>query len=121
MDFSRFDHGVLHEDQRQGSALEITDINGERWGYIRVREAMKFGQVVRSSKHADLVTTDPGAVSAAAPAGSSRLTTDNGFQLGRRRRQEPAWRTRLYFGRCGYRAAVLRSRKTPTMWRQSLS
>ena len=82
MDFSRFDHGVLHEDQRARLGIGITDINGERWGYIRVREAMKFGQVVRSSKHTDLVTTDPGAVSAAAPAGSSRLPTDNGFQLG---------------------------------------
>ena len=81
MDFSRFDHGVLHEDQRARLGIGITDINGERWGYIRIREAMNFGQVVRSSKHADLVTTDPGAVSEDAPAGSSRLPTDNGFQL----------------------------------------
>ena len=81
MDFSRFDYGVLHEDQRARLGIGITDINGERWGYIRVREAMKFGQVVRSSKHADLVTTNPGEVSADAPAGSSRLPTNNGFQL----------------------------------------
>ena len=81
MDFSRFDYGALHEDQRARLGIGITDINGERWGYIRVREAMKFGQVVRSSKHGDLVSTDPGAVSAAAPVGSDTLTTDNGFQL----------------------------------------
>ena len=81
MDFSRFDYGVVHEDQRARLGIGITDINGERWGYIRIREAMKFGQVVRSSKHADLVTTNPGEVSATAPVGSTRLTTDNGFQL----------------------------------------
>ena len=81
MDFSRFDYGVLHEDQRARLGIGITDINGERWGYIRIREAMDFGQVVRSSKHADLVTTSPGVVSAAAPIGSSRLPTTNGFQL----------------------------------------
>ena len=81
MDFSRFDYGALHEDQRARLGIGITDINSERWGYVRVREAMSFGQVVRSSKHADLVATSPGEVSAAALAGSSRLPTDNGFQL----------------------------------------
>ena len=81
MDFSRFDYGALHEDQRARLGIGITDINGERWGYIRVREAMKFGQVVRSSKHTDLVTTNPGEVFAAASVGSDKLTTNNGFQL----------------------------------------
>ena len=80
MDFSRFDYGALHEDQRARLGIGITDINSERWGYIRVREAMKFGQVVRSSKHADLVSTNPGEVSAATSVGSDKLTTDNGFQ-----------------------------------------
>ena len=81
MDFSRFDYGALHEDQRARLGIGITDINGERWGYIRIREAMRFGQVVRSSKHADLVSTSPGAVAAAAPVRSDKLTTKNGFQL----------------------------------------
>ena len=81
MDFSRFDYGVVHEDQRARLGIGITDINGERWGYVRIREAMKFGQVVRSSKHADLVSTSPGAVSAVASVGSDKLTTENGFQL----------------------------------------
>ena len=81
MDFSRFDYGALHEDQRARLGIGITDINGERWGYIRVQEAMKFGQVVRSSKHADLVTTNPGEVAATAAVGTDKLTTDNGFQL----------------------------------------
>ena len=80
MDFSRFDYGVVHEDQRARLGIGITDINGERWGYIRIRQAMKFGMVVRSSVHGDLVTTDPGEVSAAAPVGSNKLTTNNGFQ-----------------------------------------
>ena len=81
MDFSRFDYGAIHEDQRARLGIGITDINGERWGYVRIREAMKYGMVVRSSIHTDLVTTNPGAVSAAAPVGSTTLTTDNGFQL----------------------------------------
>ncbi len=81
MDFSRFDYGALHEDQRARLGIGITDINGERWGYIRIREAMKFGMVVRSSVHTDLVTANPGAVSADAPIGSDKLTTENGFQL----------------------------------------
>ena len=33
MDFSRFDYGALHEDQRARLGIGITDINGERWGY----------------------------------------------------------------------------------------
>ena len=81
MDFSRFDYGVVHEDQRARLGIGITDINGERWGYIRIREAMSFGQVVRSSLHTDLVTTNPGEVLANAPVGSDKLTTTNGFQL----------------------------------------
>ena len=81
MDFSRFDYGALHDDQRARLGIGITDINGERWGYVRVQEAMRFGQVVRGSKTADLVTTNPGEVSAVAPIGSDRLVTDNGFQL----------------------------------------
>ena len=81
MDFSRFDYGALHEDQRARLGIGITDINGERWGYVRVCAALKFGEVVRSSVHTDLVTTNPGAVSATAPAGSNKLPTDNGFQL----------------------------------------
>ena len=81
MDFSRFDYGAIHADQRARLGIGITDINGERWGYIRIREAMKFGMVVRSSLHADLVSTSPGAVSAAAAVGSDKLTTNNGFQL----------------------------------------
>ena len=81
MDFSRFDYGALHEDQRARLGIGITDINGERWGYVRVCAAMKFGEVVRSSVHADLVTTNPGAVSAVAPVGSNKLTTDDGFQF----------------------------------------
>ena len=40
MDFSKFDYGVLHEDQRARLGIGITDINGERWGYVRIREAM---------------------------------------------------------------------------------
>ena len=80
MDFSRFDHGVVHEDQRARLGIGITDINGERWGYIRIREAMSFGRVVRSSVHVDLITGNPGAVTGSAPVGSDKLTTDNGFQ-----------------------------------------
>lgn len=80
MNFSRFDYGVVHEDQRARLGIGITDINGERWGYVRIREAMQFGQVVRSSIHTDLVSTNPGAVTENAPVGSTRLTTDNGFQ-----------------------------------------
>ena len=81
MDFSRFDYGVLHEDQRARLGIGITDINGERWGYVRVCAVLKFGEVVRSSVHRDLVTTNPGEVSGKAPAGSNRLPTDNGFQF----------------------------------------
>ena len=82
MDFSRFDYGAIHPDQRARLGLGIRDVNGERWGYIRVREAMSFGQVARASKHADLVTTDPGAVSQTIATGSDKLTTSNGFVLG---------------------------------------
>ena len=81
MNFSRFDYGALHEDQRARLGIEITDINGERWGYVRLREAIGYGEVVRSSKHADLVTTDPGEANAAAAAGTDRLPTSDGFLL----------------------------------------
>ena len=80
MDFSRFDYGAIHPDQRARLGIGITDINGERWGYIRIREVMSFGQVVRGSKHADLVTP-AGTVSAAAAIGTDKLTTVNGFVL----------------------------------------
>ena len=81
MDFSRFDYGAVHEDQRARLGIGITDVNDERWGYVRIREAMQFGMVVRSSVHDDLVTPDPGAVVKDAPAGTDRLPTENGFQL----------------------------------------
>ena len=81
MDFSRFDYGAVHEDQRARLGIGITDVNDERWGYIRIREAMQFGMVVRSSKHADLVMPDPVEVAEDAPAGTDRLRTENGFQL----------------------------------------
>lgn len=81
MDFSRFDYGALHEDQRARLGIGITDINGERWGYVRIREAIGYGEVVRSAKHADLVGATEGAVSAASPAGSDKLTTTDGFAV----------------------------------------
>ena len=79
MDFSRFDYGVLHEDQRARLGIGITDINGERWGYIRIREAMGTGHIVRASTTADLGAADPIVVTAASPIGSDKITTLNGF------------------------------------------
>ena len=110
MDFSRFDHGVVHEDQRARLGIGITDINGERWGYIRIREAMSFGRVVRSSVHVDLVTGNPGAVTGSAPVGSDKLTTDNGFQRSGVT-QNLRGRARVYLPREGCRSAVLHFRE----------
>ena len=82
MRIERFDYGAIHADQRARLGIGYTDHNGERWGYIRIREAMKFGEIVRSSKMADLVTTNPGeVVSPFAAVGSDRLPTTDGFQL----------------------------------------
>lgn len=81
MDFSRFDYGALHEDQRARLGIGITDINGERWGYVRIRQAIGYGEVVRSAKHADLVGATEGDVSAVSAAGSDRLTTVDGFAV----------------------------------------
>ena len=80
MDFSRFDYGNLHEDQRARLGIGITDINGERWGYVQIAETMKFGQVVRSSVHTDLVSRDIGRVWEDIPAGSDGLMSEGGFQ-----------------------------------------
>ena len=79
MDFSRFDGGALHETQRARLGIEYQDLNGERWGYIRVREAMSFGEIVRSSKGAELGAADPVIVTGASAVGTSRLITTNGF------------------------------------------
>lgn len=79
MDFSRFDYGVLHEDQRARLGIGITDINGERWGYIRIREAMSAGHIVRASTTADLGAANPIVVTAASPIGSDKITTTDGF------------------------------------------
>ena len=82
MRIERFDYGAIHADQQARLGIGYTDHNGERWGYVRIREAMKFGEVVRSSKMGDLVTTSPGVVvSPFAAVGSDRLPTTDGFQL----------------------------------------
>ena len=82
MRIERFDYGRIHADQRARLGIGYTDNYGERWGYIRIREAMKFGQVARSSVMADLVTTDPAVVVSPFPGiGSDQLPTTDGFVL----------------------------------------
>ena len=79
MRIDRFDAGRIHADQRARLGIEYTDHDNERWGYIRIREAMAFGEIVRASKTADLLSQSPGEVSAASPVGSDVLHAENDF------------------------------------------
>ena len=79
MRIERFDYGQIHADQRARLGIEYTDHNGERWGYIRIREAMTFGEIVRGSKTGDLLSQSPGEVSANSAIGSDVLTAADDF------------------------------------------
>ena len=70
-----FDPMELHDVQKYAVGQEVLDIVGNRWGYMRIREASGGRyRLMRSTEHTDVMSAGVGVVAAAEAIGSTRLT-----------------------------------------------